>query len=388
MDFRTTETDRLRALRDLAVLDAPPEERFDRVVRLAQHVFDVPMVAVNLVDADRVVPRAQVGMGSAGVPRSVAFCSTTVEGEGQLLVADAQADRRFSDNPLVREDPHIRFYAGQPLRAAGQNVGTLCLLDRRPRDLTAEQSRMLRDLAQWVENELTLDQETVQAREVQRRLLPARAPHVPGLDLAGHCLPARDVGGDFFDWQRVDGRLQVVVADVMGKGMTAAILAAGVRAVLRAASIYHGLATSLERTARSMGEDLDGAGSFVTLFAGRLDPASGELEYVDAGHGLAVVLSPVDGARRLVSVGMPVGADPDESWPARTERLAPGEALMVVSDGVLDTFETAEHAVAEAGRLARLRLGADQLVEAVLERTSHGLSSDDVTVVVVRREEG
>ncbi|KQT89222.1 hypothetical protein ASG49_15610 [Marmoricola sp. Leaf446] len=383
----SAEAERLRALRDLAVLDAPPEDRFDRVVRLAQHVFDVPMVAVNLVDEDRVVPHAQVGLGSGDIPRSVAFCSTTVQGEGQLLVADAQVDQRFASNPLVQQDPHIRFYAGQPLRAAGQNVGTLCLLDSRPRDLTAEQSRMLRDLAQWVENELTLSQETVQAREVQRRLLPSRAPDVPGLDLAGRCVPARDVGGDFFDWQRVEGGLQVVVADVMGKGMTAAILAAGVRAVLRAGSLFHDLATSLERTATSMADDLDGAASFVTLFAGRLDPGSGDLEYVDAGHGLAVVLSPTGGARRLVSVGMPVGADPGESWPARTERLAPGEALLVVSDGVLDAFETAEEAVAEAERLARRGLRADQLVEAVLERTSHRLSPDDVTVVVVRREQ-
>lgn len=380
------EEQRVRALRELQALDAPPEDRFDRVVRLAQHVFDVPMVAVNLVDRDRVVPRAQVGMGTAGLTRAEAFCSTTIEGEGQLLVTDALSDQRFSSNPLVQDDPHIRFYAGQPLRASGHNVGTLCLLDRRPRDLTAEQSRMLRDLAQWVENELTLDQETVQAREVQRRLLPARAPVVPGLDLAGRCVPARDVGGDFFDWQLVDDRLQLVVADVMGKGMTAAILAAGVRAVLRAGSFFHDLPTCLERTARSMQDDLDGAASFVTLFAARVDPRTGAVEHVDAGHGLALVVSPDGGTRRLRSTGMPLGADPDESWPAGQERLAPGETLLVVSDGVLDAFDTAEEAVAEAARLGRADLGADDLVAAVLARTTHRLAPDDVTVVAVRRE--
>ncbi|MCW2865949.1 MAG: hypothetical protein JWR20_137, partial [Marmoricola sp.] len=348
--------------------------------------FDVPMAAVNLVDHDRVVPRAQVGLGDEDIPRSLAFCSTTVQGEGQLLVNDALTDSRFATNPLVAADPHIRFYAGQPLRASGQNVGTLCLLDNRPRDLTAEQSRMLRDLAQWVENELTLDQETVQAREVQRRLLPARAPHVAGLDLAGRCVPARDVGGDFFDWQRVGGQLQVVVADVMGKGMAAAILAAGVRAVLRAFSTLGDLSTALELTARSMAEDLDGSSSFVTLFAARLDPTTGVMRYVDAGHGLALVLSPDGSTRRLTSPGMPVGADPEETWPTQTTTMAPGETLLVVSDGVLDAFDTIEEAVAQAGRLGPGGTSAQHVVERVLARTASGEAGDDLTVVAVRRE--
>ena len=234
------------------------------------------------------------------------------------MICDLRHDLRFADHLAVWADGGARFYAGQPLSVHGQNVGALCLLDYEPRGFTSAERRTLRDLGTWVEKELSTDKELFQAREVQRRLLPARRPAVPGLDVAAHCIPASDVGGDFYDWQVSDGTLQVMIADVMGKGMAAALLAAGVRAVMRSTSRDSGLAESLNRTAASMQEDLDETSTFVTMFAARVDPVTGAMEYVDAGHGLAIVLSPDGSSRQLRSAGLPLGAVHDDTWTSRS----------------------------------------------------------------------
>jgi serine phosphatase RsbU (regulator of sigma subunit) len=221
---------------------------------------------------------------------------------------------------------------------------------------------------------------------VQRRLLPRRLPDITGLDVAGRCVPASDVGGDFFDWQVVDGRLQVLLADVMGKGITAAIVAAGVRAVLRGTSRFNDLTTSMARTAVSMQEDLDETGSFVTLFATRIDPVTGEVGYVDAGHGLALVLSPDGATRPLRSSGLPLGTSLDETWEASSDVLEPGEVMLLVSDGVLDAFPDAREAVRQAAVLAREGLSAQELVDRILAFAALQFRPDDITVVAIRRE--
>ncbi len=109
-----SESARLEALNALGVLDTPPEDRFDRVVRLAQRLFDVPTVAVNLVDEDRQWAKAAIGLPTQ-LPRQQSFCDHTIRRPDTMVVTDARQDERFRDNPLVTGDPHIRFYAGHPL---------------------------------------------------------------------------------------------------------------------------------------------------------------------------------------------------------------------------------------------------------------------------------
>lgn len=368
---------------------SPDVDRFDRVVRLAQHVFDVPMVAVHLVD-DRVLhPIANTGLPPDDMPRDGTFCAAAVDSGQRLVVPDARDDERFDRAPFVVGDPHVRFYAGEPLTGpGGQAVGTLCLLDERPRQLSEQESKLLRDLADWVEKELALDAEGAQAREVQRRLLPRDAVNVLGYDVAGRSTPARNVGGDYFDWQLLsDGQLQVVVADVMGKGITAAVLAAGVRSVMRGTSRFNGLAESVRRTSASIEEDLVAVSSFVTMFAARLVPASGEIRYVDAGHGLAIIIQTDGEIRRLSSKDLPLGALPEDTWEIRRDRLQPGETLLVVSDGILDLFPDAWTAVKAAVALSEDVPTADGMAAAIAGIGAGEPLDDDVTAVVVRRAE-
>jgi len=150
------EAGRLRALRGLALLDTPAEERFDRITRLAARLFDVPIALVTLVDAERQWFKSKYGIAQAQTPRELAFCAHTILQEDALVVPDALRDDRVADNPLVAGEPRFRFYAGQALAAPdGSRVGTLCVIDHRPRDFGAEDMQVLRDLAALAERELT-----------------------------------------------------------------------------------------------------------------------------------------------------------------------------------------------------------------------------------------
>lgn len=382
-----SEAERVGALHALGVLDTPREERYDRVVRLAQQIFGVGAAAVNLVDADRQWTKAEVGLpGLVDTPRRDSFCARTVEHPGALVVPDAAADDRFRTNPFVRGDPPVRFYAGHPLRApGGERIGSLCLTDPVPRELTAREQAILAELAGLVEHELAAQHEIDHAGQVQRMLMPRTAPSVPGWDLAARWAPARELGGDFYDWWVQDGRLQLHVADVMGKGLPAALLAASVRAVLHGSARYNDQRAAVDRAGAALESILEDTGTFVTAFAARVDLGTGALDYVDAGHGLAVVCDPTGAHRRLCSSGLPLGALPGSTWEPRTERLAPGETLLVISDGLLDYFPDVPAALARAGRAVADSAGCEELVERVLRFALERGLDDDVTVLALRR---
>ena len=149
------EEERIKALHALGMLDTAREDRFDRFTRLAAASFGVPIALVSLVDTDRQWFKSCVGIELPGSPRSIAICSHAVALDDLLVVPDARIDERFAANPLVTGAPGIRFYAGQPVRSLdGQPLGTLCIIDTRPRELDDAGRRMLRDLAQLVQDEL------------------------------------------------------------------------------------------------------------------------------------------------------------------------------------------------------------------------------------------
>jgi diguanylate cyclase (GGDEF)-like protein len=149
------EAARLAELHGLGLLDTDPDERFDRVTRLAQRLFDVPIALVSLVDVDRQWFKSAQGLEVRETPREHAFCAHAIDGEEVLHVPDATLDPRFSDNPLVTGDPDIRFYAGHPISGpSGAKLGTLCIIDRQARSLTEDDKAALRDLAEVVEREI------------------------------------------------------------------------------------------------------------------------------------------------------------------------------------------------------------------------------------------
>jgi signal transduction histidine kinase len=174
-----SEIARLAALREYGVLDTPPEAAFDRITELAAELFDAPIALVSLVDAERQWFKSAVGLGAPETPREYAFCDHTIRSDEVMVVTDALLDRRFRDNPLVLGEPEIRFYAGAPLTiAGGHRLGSLCIIDRQPRELDDVGRRRLAFLANVVVGEMNLrlaNQQLALARRQAEAAAEARA---------------------------------------------------------------------------------------------------------------------------------------------------------------------------------------------------------------------
>jgi len=149
------ETVRLQSLHSLRILDSVPEERFNRITRMAQRLFEVDICLVSFVASDRQWFRTKQGADAGQMPRNIS-CSDFATCDGELLVVeDALDDPRFADNPLVTDDPRIRFYAGYPIHAPnGQRIGKICLVDSEPRRFSTRDEKTLTDFASLVDDEL------------------------------------------------------------------------------------------------------------------------------------------------------------------------------------------------------------------------------------------
>ncbi|MEO7754078.1 MAG: SpoIIE family protein phosphatase [Terracoccus sp.] len=375
---------RLTEVRRLGLLDNEPEERLSRVVRLAAMVLGLDSVSINLVDRDRVFSAASIGAPVREIPRDGSFCSLAIQQPNLMVVPDASADARYRDFPFVQHG--IRFYAGQPLVGpGGYPVGALCVWGRDPRDLSPREQETLRDLGDLVSRELAEEAEVIRASEVQAALVPTAVPDLPGYEVAGQCLPSRNLSGDFYDWHPIRDTLQITIADVMGKGVGAAIIAAGLRALLRGASRHNELDEAVARAASSMDGDFTATGAFATLWTARLDPRTHVLQYVDAGHGLAIILSPDGSIRRLASSGMPIGALQGDRWTMHEDHLAPGEMLVSTSDGTLDLFPDLRSVGTALRQIAAHSRSAEELVQSMVDLARQGAASDDVTFLALWR---
>ncbi|HEY0064648.1 MAG TPA: GAF domain-containing protein [Telluria sp.] len=149
------ESERLAALYELLLLDTPPEQRFDTIVEFAASEFEVPICLISLIDHDRQWFKSRLGLEACSTPRDISFCAHAILQPEIMVVPDALADERFFDNPLVTSEPHIRFYAGAPLTLpSGQPIGTLCIIDIKPRTLDAVELQILASLRELLVLEL------------------------------------------------------------------------------------------------------------------------------------------------------------------------------------------------------------------------------------------
>lgn len=154
-DIPADEASRLEELRHLNLLDTESEERFDCIVRTAKRLFDVPIALISLVDENRQWFKSCYGLDATQTDRDISFCGHAIHGDDVFLVTDASKDPRFQDNPLVTGEPNIRFYAGCPIRGPkGHRIGTLCVIDSKPKNVDDEMIRSLSDLGLLIENEI------------------------------------------------------------------------------------------------------------------------------------------------------------------------------------------------------------------------------------------
>ncbi len=344
--MRAAEDQRQRALDSLALEDSGQQERFDRITRLARRSLAMPMAYITVLDRDRAWWPSSTGF-PPGMPSDTAreqtLCNTT-QGLGEtLVVEDARTDPRFAHLEAVVMGM-IVSYAGVPLcDPMGHVLGSLCVSDVVPRCLDEAELAILTDLARWAEQELTASSEMRQARQVQSSMLPVLPVSTEEWEVAGMCLPALAVGGDFFDYSVSDEVLHVMLGDVMGKGTGAALVGAGIRAALRGttpavvAGVDLGVTTT--QVARSVNTDLERAESFVTLVQAAVDLEDGTARYVDGGAGLGLVARHDGTSTRLSSLDRPIGVLPDDHWTEHHLDLAAGDRLVLFSDGLLDLLD-------------------------------------------------
>ena len=232
-----------------------------------------------------------------------------------------------------------------------------------------------------------LEQEEMnRAVEVQRALLPGKLPETPGWTFGTSTNPARQVGGDFYDVRVRNPSIVLSLGDVMGKGMDAGMLAAATRTALRSHDLDMTPSAVVTSAAAILEGDLRRISAFVTLAYVLVDIESGDFRFADAGHGLHFVIRTSSGrVERLESSDMPVGLG--DRWRELSDRLAPGDMILLVSDGVLDlwggSLEGLEDAIAQCVKRDGMRPQA--VVDSLCEHAGEALDDDDVTALALCR---
>ena len=339
--------------------------------------------------------------------------STTVRdlvmNEGRsLLIRDARLDQNFGSRPSILAQ-EIRSILAVPLQTDERVIGLLYLDSQQlvheftPEDLNlvtvmANIAAIRLEHARLMEQEQArkmLAIELERAAEIQQRLLPSQAPRIAGFDLAGYNAPCRTVGGDYYDFLPYpDGRLALLIGDVSGKGLGAALLMSNLQA--RVHILFEQrepVCDQVSRLNRSLAANCPG-NCFITLFAGVLDPATGELVYCNAGHNAPLLLRASGGVDELEASGVPLGITRDAQYQEGSCRLENGDVLLLFSDGVTEACRSnSDKEFGEARLIAaassKLKDSAEAIIQAinadVLSFTGGAAPADDITLVVARR---
>lgn len=253
-------------------------------------------------------------------------------------------------------------------------------------EVTRLERQMLLDLATVLGQQTSLSQQLERAAQVQRDLLPRQAPTMPGYEFAGICVPSFAVGGDFYDWYPTDRGVDFTVADVMGKGIPAAIVTATVRAVMRGVVGTEGPAAAVRAAADGLLYDLEDTGTFVTLFHGRLDSTSGMVTFADAGHGLTLHVHADGTCDQLGGDDLPLGVTRDGTWAEQHITLHPGDTLITFSDGLFDLLGGTTAAFADIVAIVTTSTTAADIIDRISTLAARDTLIDDVTTIIIRRE--
>ncbi|MFD3718186.1 PP2C family protein-serine/threonine phosphatase [Streptomyces sp. NPDC058674] len=423
------EAGRLDAVRRYDILDTPPDGAFDRVAALAARLFKVPVASVTIVDEDRIWFKAVHGLeGVSEIGREPGLCGSAVLSDETLVIPDTLIDPVACDNALVTGPMAVRFYAAAPIITGdGYRLGTVNILDTKPRLITEEDTATLADLAAIVldelemrlsalnalriEQERRIEQEEARQRAeqdkvsiaafaaaLQRTLLPPALPVVPGLELACHYATAspQDVGGDFYDVFALDGkRWAFFLGDVCGKGPEAAALTSLTRYTLRAAALIDPdpdvVLTSLN-TALLL--DAAVGSRFCTAVFGVLEPheqGGFAVTVATGGHPPAYHLR---GQGTVEAVqpkgGMLIGAIAGAHFASHSIHLAPGEGLLLYTDGLTEARLADGEMIGDEGLTGFLAartatVSATAVIEdtiALIDATPHG-AGDDVALLAL-----
>jgi serine phosphatase RsbU (regulator of sigma subunit) len=394
----------IRAGQELAS-HRPLNELFGVILDLALAAMEARRgVIVTCESGGELKVRASKG---AGFSISTAVRDRVLREKCSLMISDAQLDEALRQQQSIVSQ-HVRSMITVPLQTGDRVIGLIYVDNGAlvrpflPEDLDLltvmanvaairiEHAR----LAEIEQNEKLMELELAQASEIQRKLLPAGPPYLEGYDLAGFNVPCRTVGGDYFDFiPYADGRVALIVGDVSGKGLPAAVLMAGLQA--RIQMLQQSMPEPDEAVTilnRSLAERAS-VGRFVTLFYALLDPQKGLLRYANAGHNYPLIVREDGTIHSLSGSGMILGIFPEVTYTAEETTMNPGDLLIVYSDGVteasnIDDTEFGEDGLAQFALANHSQCCAEltaRLVAHVRGWCGRNTFADDFTVLFARR---
>jgi hypothetical protein len=374
---------------DMDLLSRLDGYRFPAMSASIPGILGARYAAIVLVEDDYLWFRSRVGFTEPATSRAGSLWDLAMAGDEPFVVEDLAADARFGAPVEVGGSP-VRFFASCALRAAdGRRIGVLCVADPEPLAFDSGKVNTLAGFVTWIQMELVAIADVDRAADVQRALLPKDPPPLEGYEVAGACVAAKGVAGDFYDWYPIEGGAAFTLADVMGKGLGAGIIAATIRATIRSAMRKRKVATGIQRAADVLRYDLRDSGTFVTLFHARLRAADGRLTFVDAGHGLSIIVEAEGTAYRLATEDFPVGAAFEGyGWTPERVMLSEGATLVSFSDGVLDLYDGSLESIERVAEIVRRSATAQDVVDEIARLARRDEAPDDVTVFAVRRNGG
>lgn len=350
--------------------------------------------------------RDRVGeVGEIRVSRNV-LDEVVIRGKS-VLTSDAQHDPRFASGTVVLQG--IRSVLAVPLGVADKVFGIIYadspIAEGR---FTEDHLKLLTTLASVaairVENarllEAQLQQERLErelqlAMEIQQRFQPTAPPIVPGYELQGISFPCYEIGGDYYDFiEREDGRLVIALGDVSGKGTAAALLMSSLHASVHAqAGSHETLAETISAVNRYLADNIP-SNRFVTLFYAELDPASGTLSFLNAGHNPPLIVHAAGTVEQLASGGLPLGIKRDAEYREGRTQLQMGDVLVIYSDGVTEAtspsgeeFGPTRLYEVVSRNIDASAAGVRDRIESALTKFSQGTqAADDITLVIVKRQ--
>jgi phosphoserine phosphatase RsbU/P len=350
--------------------------------------------------------RDRVGeVGEIRVSRNV-LDEVVIRGKS-VLTSDAQHDPRFASGTMVLQG--VRAVLAVPLGVSEKVFGIIYadspIAEGR---FTEDHLKVLTTLASVaairVENarlvEARLERERLErelalASEIQQRFQPTAPPQIAGYELQGISFPCYEIGGDYYDFiEREDGRLVIALGDVSGKGTAAALLMSSLHAAIHAQSASHdSLVATISAVNRYLADNIP-ANRFVTLFYAELDPESGALSFLNAGHNPPLIVHAAGTVEQLASGGLPLGIKPDAEYREGRTQMQPGDVLVIYSDGVTEAvsptgeeFGPTRLYEVVSRNVEASAAGIRDRIESSLTKFAQGTSAaDDITLVIVKRQ--
>jgi len=420
----TTEVQKLRAavqelsvLNDIATAISSVNE-LDQVIDLivlkcVKH-FGVEQGAVMLLD-DQDMDKPfqtmvrQADSGNEVIPYhlGIQLSGWMLQNQKPLLVNDFQHDKRFTSWP--DDSFPLRSLLSVPLRLQGEMMGLLIIFNKQDdRGFTVEDQRLLSIIssqsAQVIENArlyqeeqelIRMEEDLKVAYQIQVNLLPKSNPDIPGYDIAGISIPAKEVGGDYYDYIKInDQRWAFCLGDISGKGVPASLLMANLQATLRSQSVFgHSCSECLERSNFLLYQSTD-LQKFATLFYAILDTEQNQIEYASAGHNPPFLLSRDLQVRQLNVGGMILGFQPNSQYAEETIPFESGDTLVLYSDGITEAMNEEDDQFEPERLEAIIRenhvLSSQELLNTIIDSVrvfaGESAQSDDMTLLVIKRK--